>query len=49
MSHDLTELLKTDEKIKVAGVDIDGIVRGKFLIKDKFIKSLDNGFGKDRW
>jgi hypothetical protein len=49
MSQNLTQLLETDEKIKVAGIDIDGITRGKFLIKDKFFKSLDTGFGKCPW
>ncbi len=32
-------------KVKVAITDIDGILRGKYLHKDKFIGSLDGGFG----
>lgn len=31
--------------VKVAIVDIDGILRGKYLDKTKFLKSLDGGFG----
>ncbi len=31
--------------IKVGVFDIDGILRGKYMSKDKFLQSLDSGFG----
>lgn len=33
------------DKIKVAVVDIDGILRGKYLLKSKFLSALKSGFG----
>lgn len=33
------------EKIKVAIVDIDGVARGKFMSREKFISALDSEFG----
>jgi len=35
----------TDQRVKVAVTDIDGILRGKYLHKDKFLASTDSGFG----
>ncbi len=32
-------------KIKVAIVDVDGILRGKFMHRDKFISAIESGFG----
>lgn len=32
-------------KVKVAGFDIDGILRGKYISLDKFYSSVENGFG----
>ncbi len=32
-------------KVKVAVADIDGILRGKYLHKDKFLSAVDGGFG----
>ncbi|SFW33836.1 glutamine synthetase [Sinomicrobium oceani] len=32
-------------KVKVAITDIDGVLRGKFMHRDKFISALENGFG----
>jgi glutamine synthetase len=32
-------------KVKVAVTDIDGVLRGKYLHKDKFISAADGGFG----
>lgn len=32
-------------KVKVAIVDIDGVLRGKIMSKDKFISALTSGFG----
>ncbi|MGE0764525.1 MAG: glutamine synthetase family protein [Bdellovibrionales bacterium] len=33
------------DKIKVAVTDLDGVVRGKYLHKDKFLSAADGGFG----
>lgn len=33
------------EKVKVAVTDIDGILRGKYLQKEKFLSAADSGFG----
>lgn len=43
--YNIAELLKSDSKVKVAGVDFDGILRGKIMSKDKFLSSIKNGFG----
>ena len=32
-------------KVKVAATDIDGILRGKTMRRDKFFSILDKGFG----
>ena len=32
-------------KVKVAVSDIDGILRGKYLYKDKFLGATESGFG----
>ncbi|KAJ3182624.1 hypothetical protein HDU87_007962 [Geranomyces variabilis] len=42
---ELEVLLKDDTKIRVSGCDIDGIARGKTITKQKFLKSIDDGFG----
>jgi glutamine synthetase len=41
----LDELLKYDTKVKVAGVDIDGMLRGKLMSKKKFLGIAKDGFG----
>ena len=41
----LPELLKLDSKVKLAGVDIDGILRGKLVSKKKFLSVAEDGFG----
>ena len=33
------------EYVKVGVFDIDGIMRGKYMGKDKFLSALDKGFG----
>lgn len=33
------------DRVKVAVSDIDGVLRGKYMHKDKFISSIDSGFG----
>lgn len=35
----------SNPKVKVAITDIDGVLRGKYLHKDKFVSSVDGGFG----
>ncbi|KAJ3528181.1 hypothetical protein NMY22_g9516 [Coprinellus aureogranulatus] len=44
---ELQELLKDDIKVKVAGIDVDGTLRGKYMRKDKFLSSVatPEGFG----
>jgi len=41
----LPELLKNDNAVKVAGVDVDGILRGKLMAKKKFLSIAKEGFG----
>lgn len=41
----LPELLKNDSAVKVGGVDIDGVIRGKLMAKTKFLKIIEDGFG----
>ena len=42
---DLPELLKHDTSVKVAGIDVDGIARGKLMSKKKFLSIAESGFG----
>jgi glutamine synthetase len=35
----------TTARVKVAVADIDGVLRGKYIHKDKFISAIDGGFG----
>ena len=41
----ISKVLENDDKVKVAGVDGDGILRGKIMSKDKFLSTLKTGFG----
>ncbi|KAI9594539.1 hypothetical protein BDF19DRAFT_471626 [Syncephalis fuscata] len=41
----LKDLVRDDHYVKVAGIDIDGILRGKLMSKKKFLSILDDGFG----
>lgn len=41
----LAQLLANDTKVKLAGVDIDGILRGKLMSKKKFLSIAKDGFG----
>lgn len=43
--ENVAEILKNDTKVKVAGVDVDGILRGKLMKKDKFLSVITEGFG----
>ncbi|KAI9716828.1 MAG: hypothetical protein M1812_005168 [Candelaria pacifica] len=44
-AQDLLKLLEDDTKVKVAGVDVDGVLRGKLMSKKKFLSIVDDGFG----
>lgn len=44
-ANDIVEVLKHDTKVKVAGIDIDGILRGKLMSKNKFLSIVSEGFG----
>lgn len=41
----LPGVLVDDTKVKVAGVDIDGLLRGKLMSKKKFLSIAKDGFG----
>jgi glutamine synthetase len=41
----LPTLLEYDTKIKLAGVDVDGQLRGKLISKKKFLSIATDGFG----
>lgn len=38
-------VLEEDTKVKLAGVDIDGVLRGKIISKKKFLSVVKDGFG----
>lgn len=43
---ELEELLRDDIKVKVAGIDVDGVLRGKYMSKAKFLSAVEgDGFG----
>jgi glutamine synthetase len=46
-TQEIITLLKQQkhEKIKVAIVDVDGVTRGKFMSREKFISALESEFG----
>ena len=44
-SKDLPRLLENDTRVKVAGVDVDGVLRGKLMSKTKFLSVAEAGFG----
>lgn len=41
----LADMLKDDLSVKVAGLDVDGVLRGKLMAKKKFLSIAKNGFG----
>lgn len=43
--ENISILLANDHKVKVGGVDCDGLLRGKVMDKDKFLSSIEEGFG----
>jgi glutamine synthetase len=44
-AESLPKLLKNDNAVKVAGVDVDGMLRGKLMAKKKFLSIAKEGFG----
>ncbi|KAI9016390.1 hypothetical protein CLU79DRAFT_837685 [Phycomyces nitens] len=38
-------LLESDKRVKVAAIDIDGVLRGKVMQKKKFLQVAEDGFG----
>jgi glutamine synthetase len=44
-AESLPELLKNDQAVKVAGIDVDGMLRGKLMAKKKFLSIAKEGFG----
>jgi len=44
-AESLPDLLKDDIAVKVAGIDVDGILRGKLMAKKKFLSIAKEGFG----
>ena len=43
--EELEAELADDIKVKVAGIDADGVMRGKVMAKDKFMSAARSGFG----
>lgn len=41
----LPTILEHDNKVKVAGIDVDGQLRGKIISKSKFLSIASTGFG----
>ncbi|RAO64709.1 uncharacterized protein BHQ10_000721 [Talaromyces amestolkiae] len=44
-AENIATLLAHDTKVKLAGVDADGILRGKLVAKKKFLSIAQDGFG----
>ena len=43
--EDLERKLNGDDSVKVGGIDVDGIIRGKLMAKSKFMSIAEKGFG----
>lgn len=43
--QNLSKVLDSDPAVKVAGIDVDGVLRGKLMSKDKFLSIAETGFG----
>lgn len=43
--ENVAEILQNDTKVKLAGVDVDGQLRGKLISKKKFLSIAAEGFG----
>lgn len=44
-AENVAEILQNDRMVKVAGIDVDGMLRGKLMKKQKFISIVSEGFG----
>lgn len=44
-AENVATILQYDTKVKLAGVDADGILRGKLVSKKKFLSIAEDGFG----
>lgn len=44
-SENVAQILQNDTRVKLAGVDADGMLRGKLVSKKKFLSVVDEGFG----
>ena len=46
-SHEIKLALQRNsvEYVKVAITDLDGVLRGKYMHVDKFLKSIESGYG----
>lgn len=43
--ENVAQILENDTKVKVAGIDVDGQLRGKLMSKKKFLGVAKEGFG----
>lgn len=43
--ENVSEVLEADTKVKLGGIDIDGVLRGKLISKKKFLSVVRDGFG----
>lgn len=43
--ENVAEILQNDRMVKVAGIDVDGMLRGKLMKKHKFLSIVSEGFG----
>ncbi|GAA5861205.1 hypothetical protein JCM8547_008518 [Rhodosporidiobolus lusitaniae] len=43
--NDIIKLIEQDDRVMVAGIDVDGVCRGKIMSKDKFLSAAKDGFG----
>ncbi|KAL4883977.1 hypothetical protein BJY04DRAFT_183699 [Aspergillus karnatakaensis] len=44
-SDNVAQILQNDTRVKLAGIDADGMLRGKLVSKKKFLSVVDDGFG----
>lgn len=44
-AENVAEILQNDRMVKVAGIDVDGMLRGKLMKKQKFLSIVSEGFG----
>ncbi|KAJ5887724.1 Type-1 glutamine synthetase 2 [Penicillium taxi] len=44
-AENVAQELQNDRMVKVAGIDVDGVLRGKLMQKSKFLSIVSDGFG----